>query len=251
MAKVPLFVNNYEPPQKSQLISKELSDLNFIDSIETARVKLVPFIPSIHADLFYQAAIQDPNLENYLPISLSTLEDVHEFCNTWMMNDPQNRLFAIIDKTRSAGNDRLASDDDDGALAGMVGVGRYSPKNLSVEIAPAIVLPTFQGTHVGKHAVGALLRYWLDVPSQGGMGIRRVVWMTHPENGRSVGFAEKVGFKKEGVLRWQRVLPKGRVGKKVPPERGSGSGWDTVLLSVCWDEWEGGVRDKVERLLGE
>jgi len=246
MAKAPLFVNNYKPPQKSQ----ELLDLNFNfsvpNAIETPRIKLVPFIPSIHADPFSRAAIQDPNLENYLPIAPSTLEGVHEFCNTWMTNDPQNRLFAIIDKTtpcRSAGN------DGDGALAGMIGVARCSSQNLSVEIAPAIVLPAFQGTHVGKHAVGALLRYWLDVPSQGGMGFRRVVWATHPENGRSVGIAEKLGFKKEGILRWERVLPEGRLGKEVPPERGSGRGWDTVFLSICCDDWEGGVRDKVQRLL--
>ena len=134
-------------------------------------------------------------------------------------------------------------------MAGVIGVLGCEPGQLKLEIGPVVVFPDFQGTHVSKHAIGAMLKYWLDVPSQGGMGFRRLSWTAHPANGASVGIAEKMGFKKEGIRRWTWILPEGMPGKDVDDERGVGKGMDSILLSLCWDDWENGVREKVLKLI--
>lgn len=134
-------------------------------------------------------------------------------------------------------------------MAGVIGVLKCSPENLKLEFGPVIIFPAFQGTYVSKHAIGAMLKYWLDVPSQGGMGFRRVSWTADPANGASVGIAEKMGFTKEALNRWTWVVPDGKPGKDVDGERGAEKGADRILLALCWDDWENRVREKVLKLM--
>ena len=62
-----------------------------------------------------------------------------------------------------------------------------------------------------------------------------------------------MGMKREGLMRWVRVLP--RVMKEVGKEgregdaAGANPSRDSIMLSVCWDDWEGGVRDHVQALI--
>jgi hypothetical protein len=49
-------------------------------------------------------------------------------------------------------------------MFGLIGTDKTQ---LVTEISPAIVLPAFQRTHVGSHAVGLLLKYALDVAPSG------------------------------------------------------------------------------------
>lgn len=64
-------------------------------------------------------------------------------------------------------------------------------------------------------------------------------------NDRSWRAAEKLGFRKEGVKRWERTLPPGKAGGH-PARNGDPkkdwSGRHTVILAVCWDDWENGVK---------
>ncbi|KAF8638277.1 hypothetical protein AX17_002298 [Amanita inopinata Kibby_2008] len=261
----PLFVNTYKPPSKpvqyastARLELDEPYDVNFFlpipQAIETDRVKLVPFIPSIHAEPLYAGMLQNPNFAALLPFSFDSMDQLRDFLYTVVQPDPKAVLFAIIDKTRIKANDGETDGADNllECMAGMIGVLYCSPQNLSVEIAPVVVLPAFQGTHVSKNAIGAMLKHWLDVPSKGGMGFRRVAWTTDPSNRASIGIAEKMGFKREGVMRWTWVLPRDKPGTEVEDgggERGSGKGRDSMMLSICWDDWEGGVRERVQRLI--
>ena len=78
--------------------------------------------------------------------------------------------------------------------------------------------------------------------------VRRVVWQANPLNVASVRAAERLGFRKEGVLRWTWPLPPGRNGHE--PREGDPvkekKGRDSVYLSVCCDDWESGARERVE-----
>ena len=77
-------------------------------------------------------------------------------------------------------------------------------------------------------------------------------------NEASVRAAERMHFKREGLLRWDRVMPankaalvgvgNGRKLREADPRSGC-MGMDTVLLSLCWDDWEDGARDKVEEIM--
>lgn len=146
----------------------------------------------------------------------------------------------------------------------MVGFLNTSVMNLCTEIGFVIIMPAFQRTHVTSNAVGLLLQYALNLRSEGGLGLRRVQWQANAANVASVGVAERMGFRKEALLKWDRVFHGGRqAGKvgnnRVMPRRGAPGevgeseneeiGRDTVLLSLCCDDWEDGGREKVKTLM--
>lgn len=162
-------------------------------------------------------------------------------------------LFAVYDKTR-------VSESGEAAFAGVIGYVHSSATDLFVEIGCVVMLPAFRRTHVTSNAVGILLHYALDLPSDshengtaiGGLGVRRCVWMANARNTPSIKTAERMGFVKEGVLRWNMVLTPGQKdawnGREVrngDPREECG-GRDSVILSHCFDDWENGGREKVD-----
>ena len=148
----------------------------------------------------------------------------------------------MYDKTRSS-------------FAGIIGYLNTSFANMSTEIGFVVIMPSFQRTHVTSNAVGLLMRYALELPGNGGMGMRRLVWHATTVNPKSVRTAKRMGFQQEGILRWHMMLrcedAKGGNGKPLRKgdPRASFVGRDTVLLSVCWDDWEAGVRKLVEETM--
>jgi len=138
-----------------------------------------------------------------------------------------------------------------------------SVSHLKTEIGTVVILPKFQRTHVASNTVGLLLHYALDLPAVGmtngysthkPLGLRRVSWTANIQNEPSVRLAERLGFRKEGILRWDRVMPRDRktmgIGNGSAVRNGDAKlecvGRDTVLLSLCWDDWENGGREKVD-----
>ncbi|KAG7440101.1 uncharacterized protein BT62DRAFT_938298 [Guyanagaster necrorhizus] len=161
-----------------------------------------------------------------------------------MKNDIGMTLFAVYDTTKSG----------ESAYAGVIGYLNSSAEDLVAEIGFVIIAPTFHKTHVTSNAVGLLMKYALDVPGEGGLGLRRVVWQANAANTASVRTAKRMGFQQEGILRWHRAwrTSKARGGNGIsvrkgdPKEDGFPLGRDTAILSICWDDWEGGVRAHVE-----
>jgi RimJ/RimL family protein N-acetyltransferase len=160
--------------------------------------------------------------------------------------DPGNVLFAVFDKTAA----------DAPQLAGIIGFLETSAVHLCTEIGFVITLPRFQRAHVTSNAAGLLLRFALEPPAAGGLGLRRVAWTANIHNAGSIRVAERLGFRREGVLRWERVLPTSRT-----EDVGNGGGAragdpkhgclerDTLLLSLCWDDWEGGAGEAVNAIM--
>ncbi|KAG2037093.1 acyl-CoA N-acyltransferase [Suillus americanus] len=191
-------------------------DANFclpVCKLESERVKLTPFIPDLHADLYFQGSAAYP--------------DLYEFTSR-VRPDTGVVLYAVIDETRTSTSlFSLAN------FAGIIGYMNTSPANLSTEIGYAIILPPFQRTHVATNAIGLLLQYALDLPSHG-LGLRRVQWMTNRLNTESISAVQKLGFKLEAVLRWDRILAGSKASDPCPGTVGT----DTALLALCWDDWE-------------
>lgn len=178
-------------------------------------------------------------------MAFGPFETVEQFLDVFVEGrihpNPACVLFAIYDKTRPL--------VDEEALAGIIGLLDTSTTNLSTEIGFIFILPSFQRTHVASNAIGLLLHYTLDVPSEGGLGLRRVVWKANSSNLPSIRAAERLGFKQEGVSRWAVVLPEWKrkgngLERREEDSRKSCLGRDTVILSICWDEWEDGRRTR-------
>jgi RimJ/RimL family protein N-acetyltransferase len=197
------------------------------------------FQPSIHAETFFAVSLQHPELYDFLPYGpFPSIESFLLFYSSRIQQHPGVILFAILDKTRSLNEPESALVE---TFAGVVGFLLSDPIHLKTEIGMITTFPAFQRTHVTSNAVGLLLHYTLDLPAQGGLGLRRVQWQTHELNAASVRVAMKLGFRKEGILRWDRVLPEGKTGngreQREGDPKGACLGRDSVMLSMCWDDW--------------
>lgn len=205
--------------------------------------------PSVHGKQFFAATVNTPIFQ-YVPIG--PFENVEQFLDTfvegWIRTNPACTLFAVYDKTKATPGNA------DGELAGAIALLNTSTVNLVTEIGFVLMLPAFRRTHVTSNAVGLLLHYALDLPTAGGLGLRRVVWQTSHINAASIRTAERMGFKWEGLLRWMWVLPEGkelgngRETRKGDP-RENQLGRDTVILALCWDDWENGGKEQVDAIM--
>ncbi|KAE9406459.1 hypothetical protein BT96DRAFT_963543 [Gymnopus androsaceus JB14] len=202
-------------------------DTNFCfpipDVLENDKVQLVPFIRLVEGF--------DANTWNYL--SYGPFEILGESaCRA----NHATTTFTILDKVGP-----LAVNGEP-VIAGMVSYINSSDADACTEIGFVVVLPQFHRTHVtSNHA--------------GGLGLRRLQWVCNTKNYPSLKVAERMGFRFEGVLRWSRVVPpKKAIGYKAAPERkgdpraGNG-GRDSAFSSCCWDDWEGGVREWVDKVM--
>ena len=178
-------------------------------------------------------------------------EFVEGFLHGVSGQNPEWLTLAVIDKTR-----RPSSADEDGELAGMMTFMDTSARHLSTEIGFIVVLPEYHRTHVTTNAVGLMLEYALTAQAEGGMGLRRVQWKANSMNAASLRVAERMGFQREGLLRWHYVfrdgLHRGKIGngRDLPKDSPAGDlGRDTVVLSLCWDDWLNGAKHVVQRAM--
>lgn len=185
---------------------------------------------------------------DYLPFGpFPTPTSFIEWYEARIHSDKACVLFVAYDTTATSHPSPDASADElaaHGTFAGLIGLLKTSPANLTAEIGFVLTLPTYQRTHVTTHGTGLLLSWCLDE-----LRLRRVQWQANEANEKSWRAAEKMGFVKEGVIRWDRVLPVGKVGLDVSGRIGDLSpknmGRHTVILAVCWDDWEEGVKEKL------
>jgi RimJ/RimL family protein N-acetyltransferase len=206
------------------------------DRLQDERIALIPFVPSEHLPSLMEAF---PPQALYLPFDF-TPESFLEWTKPIFGDGDTNILLAVIDKATSK-------------FAGTMGMFYTSRRDFSTEFGPVITIPAFQKTYVSTHAVGVLLKHCLEIPSRGGIGMRRIQWQAHPLNAASLRLAERMGFIFEGVVRWSFVLPEGRQGEQaLEPREGDPvgrPGRHSKLLSLCWDDWENGARERVETLM--
>ncbi|KAF9021427.1 hypothetical protein BDZ89DRAFT_991266 [Hymenopellis radicata] len=215
--------------------------------LESERVKLVPFDLSKHVPYLMGAP---DSLYDF--IGIGPWPDAAHFKDDFY--DPIVKaggqsafLYAVFDTTRS-------EHEDASSFAGMIGYIDTSFVDLATEIGPIVILPDFQRTHVTSNAMGLLLQFALNSPSdaKSGLGFRRMVWKASSVNVKSIAAAKRMGFQYEGTLRWHRVLSQADAkqwnGKAIKEGdvKSPSLGRDTVILSVCWDDWAERVKTLTE-----
>ncbi|KAK7682004.1 hypothetical protein QCA50_014968 [Cerrena zonata] len=209
-----------------------------VRELENDKLNLTPFVPSIHSQRWFAASREFPEIYDHVPFGpFSKAED---FVNVLLTNrvqpSPSSLLFIILDKVRA----KPGRSPDELPIAGIIGLLNTSVDESMTEIAFVFTLPPYQRSHVTSNSVGLLLAWCLDPPSESGLGLRRVQWQCNQLNAASRRVAERMGFKFEAIIRWQRVLPIGKEGPMVSRQDGrkDNPGRHTVMLSLCWDEWE-------------
>lgn len=254
------WTNAYKPPlaaaplHQAELLGPEPYDINWVfpihqESLENERVKLVPFIPRVHGDQFWAETSKDPLFFRYYTSIWHDKEEWLTWAERDVRRDPTSIYFAVIDKTRSDPEHPTWG----GSLAGGLGFFWASDAHLSLEIAYIAIFPAFQRTHVASNAIGVLMRYCFELPTANppGLGLRRVQWRAHHKNVPSIRLAERMGFKREGCVRWIWAVAEERAMDGIMPREGDRwperYGRHAIMLSTCWDDWEGGVREVVMR----
>ncbi|OCH84488.1 acyl-CoA N-acyltransferase [Obba rivulosa] len=254
------FVNSYAPRPlpdalpEAQLYGPEPYDINWafpldLNTLSTDEIFLTPFIPRLHAGAYWEQAGPHPEFFKHYLILNATLPAFLAFLETHVRKKPESIQFAILDRRRADG----ARPQLGGQLAGVLGLWDVSAADLSAEIAHVLVFPEWQGTGVGARAAALLARFCLQLPtaSPPGLGLRRVQWVAHSDNKPSIGLARRLGMTHEAHLRWQKVLPEGLHGRtpRAGDARLSRDSRDSVILSVCCDEWEEGGREDMQALI--
>jgi RimJ/RimL family protein N-acetyltransferase len=220
------------------------------------------------ADVWVEDMNEHPSTWTWLPFG--PFENGAEFVdwyNQVFRGQPKWLLLAIVLKAGNVTRKDPLSDKitmiqiDDGTFAGWAGL-EGMPDAASGEIGQ-MLLSKFQRTFVGTQTNALILHHFLDDPKQGGLGLRRIQWQTNSNNTVSINAAKRLGFQLEGILRWHQVQLHGKKGSDgagldretegLPVRRWDGLEWHagrhTALLSLCWDDWVEGARDRVDSLV--
>ncbi|KAI0700846.1 acyl-CoA N-acyltransferase [Cerioporus squamosus] len=237
-----------QQPEVSSTGPPSSSEVKFclpIRELQNDRVKLTPFIPSIHGPAYWEGTRANPEIYTFAPLGpFPTYDAFFAHISPRWCPRPEQIVFAILAKTSSPAPAPASHPDTNTepapyAFAGICGYINTVPAHLSTEIGALVSLPAFQGTGVMSAAVALLMQYALLLPGEGGLGLRRVQYQTDASNERSIGLARKFGFQQEGILRWHRVLPGEKSG--LEPRAGDGKpgtkGRHTAILAACWDDY--------------
>jgi len=115
---------------------------------------------------------------------------------------PSFPISPIADPTASPGTEHWL-------MAGSLSVFRVSTTDLSAETG-SILFQYFHGKGIATHAVTLAMQYAMEMPADGGLGMRRLQWTSQMKNLAAQGLGRKLGFKYEGVLRCEHTLREGQ-----------------------------------------
>lgn len=154
------------------------------------------------------------------------------YANVSMMKTPERWLAAAI-KERDVGRALLFTvETPGGEVVGTTRYMRIAPQHRRLEIGGTFYATRVQRTGVNTEAKRMLLAHAFEVMAAQAVQIR-----TDALNKRSQTAIERLGAKKDGVLRGHQVMADGRIR-------------DSVIYSIIDREWPG-VRANLDYLLGK
>ena len=154
------------------------------------------------------------------------------YANVSMMKTPERWLAAAL-KERDVGRAQLFTvETPAGEIVGTTRYMRMAPQHRRLEIGGTFYATRVQRTGVNTEAKRMLLAHAFDV-----MECQTVQIRTDALNKRSQTAIERLGAKKDGVLRGHQVMADGRIR-------------DSVVYSIIDREWPG-VRANLDYLLGK
>ncbi|GAA3270862.1 GNAT family protein [Sphingomonas yabuuchiae] len=154
------------------------------------------------------------------------------YANVSMMKTPERWLAAAM-KERDVGRALIFTvETPGGEVVGTTRYMRIAPQHRRLEIGGTFYATRVQRTGVNTEAKRMLLAHAFEV-----MACQAIQIRTDALNARSQRAIERLGAKKDGVLRGHQVMADGRIR-------------DSVVYSIIDREWPG-VRANLDYLLGK
>jgi N-acetyltransferase len=173
-------------------------------SLEGPTIRMEPLVPE-HAPLLWPKSspeIFQHTLEWPRDESAEAFENWVRYCLT----QPASLAWTLFDK-------------ETGEAVGMTGYLEIRPQHLGLEIGRTWIARSHQGTRINPESKYLLLRHAFE-----DLGAVRVQFKTDLNNVHSQRAIEKLGAKREGVLRRYQ-------------KRSNGFFRDTVMYSILAEEW--------------
>ncbi|MFX0117299.1 MAG: GNAT family N-acetyltransferase [Candidatus Hodarchaeota archaeon] len=174
-----------------------------IPSFETQRLLIRPLTRE-HVGFLFDHYSQ-PEVSRFALISFDSLEDAYDFYEGWCNpgDSTRFRLIIVLKETHE--------------LIGTICYVNWSRNNRSAEIGYSLS-PDYWGRGYMVEALQPLIQFGFE-----GMNLNRLEATTNIENNQSQRLLQRLGFKKEGVLR-QKYYFNGRFS-------------DEMIFSLLRDEW--------------
>ena len=154
------------------------------------------------------------------------------YANVSMMKTPERWLAAAL-KERDVGRALIFTvETPGGEVVGTTRYMRIAPQHRRLEIGGTFYATRVQRTGVNTEAKRMLLAHAFET-----MACQAIQIRTDALNGRSQRAIERLGAKKDGVLRGHQVMADGRIR-------------DSIVYSIIDREWPG-VRANLDYLLGK
>ncbi|MTH53622.1 GNAT family N-acetyltransferase [Bacillus mangrovi] len=173
--------------------------------IKGESVTLIP-LEAEHADQLF--AISDPDVWTYMLGGISTAKEMKRKLEGQIQKRADGKALPFA-----------VTLNETGELAGTTSLYELDFSQRSCELGATWYGKRFAGTYVNSECKFLLLRYCFET-----LNVIRVQLKTDERNVRSQKAIERIGAKKEGILRKERILESGHIR-------------NAVLYSIVDDEW--------------
>ncbi len=200
-------------------IMKGVLDFETDYYLENDRVLLRP-IQLADYDNLINFSLNEPELWKYSLISAAGQDNLQQYIELALANRLQKKEypFVVFDKILNA-------------CAGSTRFYDIQQANRTLQLGFTWYGKNFQGTGLNKNCKFLLLEFAFEH-----CGMERVEFRADNENKRSIAAMKSIGCTIEGILRSN--LPKASGGRR-----------DSIILSILKSEWEGGIKEKLQRLI--
>ncbi|KAK4449655.1 acyl-CoA N-acyltransferase [Podospora aff. communis PSN243] len=171
--------------------------------LEDDRIKLIPFNIPKHAQTVFTHTRDDPYAYAHLSFGPYDAVDGYEKLIKGLEEDETVFIFAILLKEKDV-------EDPEGMLIGTMAYCGANVEDRSIEISLVQIFPRYRRRGFAVDAGRLLLDYALTPAAEGGLGVVRVEWHASAANLGSIAVAERLGFERYGVVRYERFLKGGK-----------------------------------------
>lgn len=165
-------------------------------------------------------AQNEPELWKYSTMKVAGEENFKNYIDTALAARESGKEYPFV-----------VFDKRTGEYAGSTRFYDIQPANRSLQLGFTWYGKKFQGTGLNRHCKFLLLQFAFET-----LGMLRVEFRADNSNARSIAAMKSIGCVEEGVLRQHMPKP-------------DGTRRDSIVLSILQQEWEQGIKERLQKKL--